>query len=128
MTISKQDQTKIQKELQAAIAEVCARHNLTAPTIDLRRATTGTFVRMMKTDIFTKDIAGQALQAFRAPAKAKIEDIAEQYGLCLVNRKGDRLVDYVPSRPKYPFVYESAGGTRWKAALIQVKDRFAKAA
>lgn len=128
MTISKQDQAKIQKELQAAIAEVCARHNLEAPTLDVRRATTGTFVRIMKVDIFTKDIAGQAMQAFRAPAKAPIEQIAEQYGLALVNRKGDRLVDYVPSRPKYPFVYESAGGTRWKAALVQVQQRFAKAA
>lgn len=126
MSVSKQDRAVIERDLQAAIAAVCAKHNLSAPKIDLRRATTGSFVRIMKVDLFSTDLAGKAVAAVRGVRN--IEDIAKEHGLCLVNRKGDRLVDYVPSRPKYPFVYESAGGTRWKAALVQVKDRFAKAA
>lgn len=43
------------------------------------------------------------------------------------NRKGDRLISYHPNRPKYPFVYQSAGGVRWKATVEQARVRFGAA-
>lgn len=41
-----------------------------------------------------------------------------------VNDKGDTLVSYHPNRPKYPFVYRSIRGARWKQTVEQAQRRF----
>jgi hypothetical protein len=40
--------------------------------------------------------------------------------------KGERLVDYKPSRYKYPFTYETVRGTRYKAGVTEIQRMFGK--
>lgn len=40
------------------------------------------------------------------------------------NAKGDTLISYHSNRPKYPFVFRSIRGARWKQTPEQAKRRF----
>ena len=56
---------------------------------------------------------------------ALLEMVAKKEGLKMTNSKGDRLVAFKSRSPKYPFVYESRDGKRYKTTTAQAKMLFA---
>jgi hypothetical protein len=47
-----------------------------------------------------------------------------EYGLKLVGQKGEQLVGYKSSRPKYPFSYKTVCGAQYKCTVDQAKAIF----
>jgi hypothetical protein len=61
----------------------------------------------------------------RLPRNASLQTAMNAFGITnATNAKGDQLISYHPNRPKYPFVYRSARGARWKQTPEQAKRRF----
>ncbi len=116
--------TQIQTDLVKAFAEVAAKYGLEQPSVDLRRDRAGTFVRLMKLDmnVKTSDIPVIKLKMGDTPLERALARIGVTK---LTNSKGERIVDYKPSRPKYPFVFQGPKGGRWKGSEAQIKARFA---
>lgn len=117
-------QSKIQADLVKAFAEVAAKYGLEQPSVDLRRDRAGTFVRLMKLDmnVKTNDTPVTKLKMGDTPLERALARIGVTK---MTNAKGDRIVDYKPNRPKYPFVFEGPKGGRWKATEASIKARFA---
>ena len=70
-------------------------------------------------------VPGGACRAVAALPQA-IETAMKAFGINRkVNAKGDTLVSYHKNRPKYPFVYVSIRGARWKQSAEQARKRFA---
>jgi hypothetical protein len=121
-------QNKIQADLVKAFAEVAAKYGLEQPSVDLRRDRAGTFVRLMKLDmnVKTNDIPVINLKTDSKVGGTPLERALARIGVTkMTNSKGERIVDYKPSRPKYPFVFEGPKGGRWKATEANIKARFA---
>ena len=120
--------TQIQADLVKAFAEVAAKYGLEQPSVDLRRDRAGTFVRLMKLDmnVKTSDIPVIKLKTDHKMGDTPLERALARIGVTkLTNSKGERIVDYKPSRPKYPFVFQGPKGGRWKATEASIKARFA---
>lgn len=124
---------KLQSEMQAAVNEVLVRNGVMikdhAP-LDLRRSRDNTFGRVMKFDLIPS--AGQVPLMNLKSAKPKLNKNAsldtamKAFGVKnKTNAKGDTLVSFHRNRPKYPFVYVSIRGARWKASADMAKRRFA---
>ena len=79
------------------------------------------------TPVVVEKAAVGRMPRFVGEVKRIVQDNMLVHGIaCNVNAKGDRIIDFVPTRPKYPYVYQSAGGTRWKQSIQQAKERFGR--
>jgi hypothetical protein len=59
------------------------------------------------------------------PRTTDLDAAMKAYGIpSKYNAQGDELTSYNPSRPKYPFSYTGRKGGRWKASIMQAKERF----
>ena len=65
------------------------------------------------------------VQGAKTRTDAMLEMIVKNEGLKMTNTRGDRLVAYKSRSPKYPFVYESRDGKRYKTTTAQAKMLFA---
>lgn len=54
----------------------------------------------------------------------QLETMASMLGLKMINKSGDRLVEFKSRSPKYPFVFERSG-KRYKCSETQAKMLFA---
>jgi hypothetical protein len=121
--IDRNTQMKIQLEVSQALRAIAEKYGLETPVVDLRRSTSGSFVRLMKLDMEVKSNT-PAVKA--ALGDSSLERALKQIGVSkIVNSKGERIVDFKPSRPKYPFVFVGPKGGRWKASAADIKARFA---
>ncbi len=121
----------VQAEIQAAVDAVLKKNGLRfkdAGAIDVRRARDGSFGRIMKFDLEPGTAVVITAATFGSGALKKnstLESAMEHYGIAnKTNAKGDMLMSYHHSRPKYPFVYRSARGAMWKQTAEQAKRRF----
>lgn len=126
MQITNFDRTnlkQLRKDMDAAIAAVAKQHG-----IDMQIGT----IRFSGDKATMKIEANTVVSVATTPTgetvtSSRMEKIAENFGIrSVTNSKGDRLIDYKASRPKYPFVYESTGGVRWKATVEQARLRFGR--
>lgn len=110
-------------DLQKAFNEVAAKHGVTAPKLDLRRARDGSFARLMKLDI---QAAGSKVTSLKVESQfMSLEAAMKRFGITnKKNAKGDTLDAFNPRSPVYCFTYTSARGTSWKATAEQAKKRF----
>ena len=121
----------VQTELQSAIEAVLKKNGLRfkdCGTVDLRRARDQSFGRIMKFDIepgraVTVTVGSTAKP--RLNKNASLDTAMKAFGITnKTNSKGDTLVSFHRNRPKYPFVYVSIRGARWKASADMAKRRF----
>lgn len=125
MQITNFDRTnlkQLRKDMDAAIAAVAKQHGIDMSIGTIR----------FSGDKATMKIEANTVVAIATASTGEVvtrmEKVAADFGIrSVTNAKGDRLVDYKASRPKYPFVYESAGGVRWKATVEQAIARFGRA-
>jgi hypothetical protein len=110
-------------DLQKAFNEVAAKHGVTAPKLDLRRARDGSFARLMKVDI---QAAGTKVTSLKVDSQFMgLEAAMKRFGITSTkNAKGDVLDAFNPRSPKFCFSYTSARGTQWKCTAEQAKKRF----
>jgi len=110
-------------DLQKAFDEIAAKHGVTAPKVDLRRARDGSFARLMKIDI---QAAGTKVTSLKVDSQFMSLDAAmKRFGITSKkNAKGDTLDAFNPKSPKYCFTYTSVRGTSWKCTPEQAKKRF----
>lgn len=132
MNIDRNKCTEIAADIRKALADVAAKHGLDAPSVDLRRSTSGSFVRLMKLDMSVKMPASNSSSKPMAPTgypegtdPALVRACARLGIKSLTNSKGDRLIAYKSSRPKYPFTYEGPRGGRWKTSEMEARIRWA---
>lgn len=125
--IDRDIQMKIQLEISQALRAIADKYGLEAPVVDLRRSTGGSFVRLMKLDMPVKaDVPAMKLKVKPFIGDTPLERALKAIGVTkTTNAKGERIVDYKPSRPKYPFVFQGPKGGRWKATEADIKARFA---
>lgn len=126
--IDRDIQMKIQLEISQALRAIADKYGLEAPVVDLRRATGGSFVRLMKLDMAVKsnDVPVIKLKTEYKMGDTPLERALLRIGVTkTINSKGEQIVDYKPSRPKYPFVFQGPKGGRWKATEADIKARFA---
>lgn len=123
---------EFRKDLDTAINEVLIKHGMIRTQADLRkyRGTDSRF-RLMAMDFQATSVNAQLVHDFQkqisiTPATdPALKAAMEKFGIAsTTNSKGDRLVAYVPSRKKYPFVYESVRGARWKQDVEMARARF----
>jgi hypothetical protein len=124
---------KVNAELTAAVNAVLIANGLRFKSdsgIDVRRARDGSFGRIMKFDIepgnriVSEFTISAATPNFRR--NTTLASAMKQVGITkTANSKGDTLTGFYPNRPKYPFVYTSIRGARWKASIEQAQKRFA---
>lgn len=119
-------------DLNNAINEVLIKHGMIHVQTDLRkyRGDTGRF-RMMAMDFQATSANAQLVHNFQkqisiTPSTDPVLKAAMQkFGIAsTTNSKGDELIAYVPSRKKYPFVYKSIRGARWKQDVEMARARF----
>ncbi len=121
--IDRNTQMKIQLEVSQALRVIAEKYGLETPVVDLRRSTSGSFVRLMKLDMEVKSNT-PAVKA--SLGDSSLERALKAIGVTkIVNSKGERIVDFKPNRPKYPFVFQGPKGGRWKASAADIKVRFA---
>ena len=131
--MTKIDNTKrqeIQHDLDEAIKAIAAKHGLDMNQVEIRRASDGSFIRLMKTDLYVKSVAtpmiGEGKNQPATSGNRSLDRGMAIYGITkTTNRNGETLVDYKPNRPKYPFVYEGPRGGRWKISGASAKLKFA---
>lgn len=119
-------------DLDNAINEVLIKHGMIRVQADVRkyRGDTGRF-RLMATDFQVTSVDAQLVHNFQkqisvTPSEDPVLKAAmERFGIAsTTNSKGDRLIAYKPSRPKYPFVYQGMRGGRWKDSVEGIRARF----
>ena len=134
---------QIQREIQAAMTEITKRHGLNPVQIDFRRCRDGSFGRVMKFDLEPLKASNPSNiipvvnhdpslnEMFNLSNLKKstgnastLQEAMMLYGLKPANSKGDRLISYNPKTPKNKFIYESAGGTKWRCSVDLAKRRF----
>ena len=119
---------KVQSEIDQALRAIAEKYGSEIEGfVDVRRSTDGNFIRIMKTDIRVKSVAVPAmvLKTAQIGGDSALERALKRIGVTkMTNAKGERIVDYKPNRPKYPFVFEGARGGRWKASEQDIKIRF----
>ncbi len=71
-------------------------------------------------------VVTQALNTIGTPGNTALQRAAKQFNLDTARRgpKGETLVDYVPSRYKYPMTYQTVRGTRYKCDIEAAKRMF----
>ena len=75
------------------------------------------------TDTVTIKVEGKLAGAVTKVDKT-FEAKVKEHGLKMVGAKGQQLVGYKASRPKYPFSYKTIRGTGYKATVAQAKAIF----
>jgi len=122
---------QIQNDVVAALAAVAEKYGLERPMVDVRRASNGTFVRLMKLDMHVKAPVITGVKVTELPVTATSGDATLMRALARIgvnsttNRKGETVLAYKPNRPKYPFVFQGPKGGRWKATEADIRARFA---
>lgn len=120
----------INAEMRAALKAVADKHGLDIDLGTLRFRDTSFTVKITGNVVDTESTS--AADSEPAPTRSIAIDLKNAMTVykirAEVNAKGDRLISYHPNRPKYPFVFESIRGARWKASVEQAQDRFGRAA
>lgn len=134
MRITPQQLAQATEIIQKAYNEVSALLGLEIVRPDIRRYRGDEGIRFMAQDMKPKDHGNFMLTPVSETAASNIPAVElpaalargmAMYGIRICkNAKGDQLVDFHPTRPKYPFTYQSAGGTRWKITPEQARARF----
>lgn len=123
-----------------AVQAIAQKHGVKVPTLDVRRSRDGSFVRIMKVDIYAagKNAFSPYEQTFKALGmndadiarsaagfSNDLDTMMARYGIASkTNRKGDTLTGFNPRALKYPFNYTSPNGTQWRITVEQAKKRF----
>lgn len=116
---------EIQKDLQEAIDKVMKKHGLGCEPIATRF--NSTTLRISKVDFHpaVEETATKKTTAAPAGVSATLAQGMKKYKLTrTTNMKGEKLVDYKASRPKYPFTFEGPRGGRWKLSALDAQVRF----
>lgn len=134
MTMDRNKARLIAAEIRAALAVIAEKHGLEAPQVDLRPARDGSFCRLMKLDMMEKSsfVSREVVPPVGASTAATITGAApalaralQAIGVArLTNSKGDEILEYKPSRPKYPFTYRGCKGGLWRASAADIQKRF----
>lgn len=124
-------------ELNAAFKAIAEKHGISAPALDVRRSRDGTFVRIMKVDVYasgknaftpyenTFKALGLNAEDISKASSTDLDSMMARYGIrAKTNRKGDVLTGFNPRAPKYPFNYTSPNGNPWRITVEQAKKRF----
>ena len=125
MQITNFDRTnlkQLRKDMDAAIAAVAKQHGIDMQIGTIRFSGDKATMKIEANTVVT------TASVSTGEVVTRMERVAADFGIrSVTNAKGDKLIDYKASRPKYPFVYESAGGVRWKATVEQAIARFGRA-
>lgn len=124
--IDRNAQLQIQLDIAKALRAVADKYGLEMDPIDVRRSTSGDFLRVMKLDMRVKAPVVKGAKSAPALGNTPLDAALKRLGITKkVNSKGQMIVDYKPSRPKYPFVVQGPKGGRWKYDEASVKLLFA---
>lgn len=129
MNIDRSKLSKIEADIVAALSQVAANHGLISPVIDLRRANTGTFCRLMRLDFVVANPAttepAPFIKSSTGVVSTQLAAAMKRLGITkTTNSKGETLVDFKSSRPKYPFTFTGPRGGRWKDSEARIAARF----
>jgi hypothetical protein len=122
----------LRRDLNAALAEVALKHGITLELGTMRfssdsvscRLTAGT---LLSTGTDSK-IVGQT-NTTPAPMTTALKQGMAIHGIAnTTNSKGDQLLDFKPSAPKYCFIYCGPKGGRWRATAEQMRLKFGSVA
>lgn len=122
-------QAAIAADIRKALSDVAEKWGLEKPVVDLRRSTSGSFVRLMKLDMAVVDPNAKAPVAeatgFGEGVSRELAQALARIGVTKVtNAKGERIVEYKPNRRSYPFVFQGPKGGRWKGSVEEIRARF----
>lgn len=112
----------LRQDINAALAEVSKKHGINIEFGTIRFSGNQARTKLtMETQGRAADVAVLKSVGLNLASACKMFNInADARG-----PKGERLVDYVPSRPKYPFTYETIRGTRYKCSQYDASRMFA---
>ncbi len=129
-TFDKTNLREIRNDINAALAEVAKKHGI---ELNLGTITFSAFEARCKLSMAqtTKVTSATTNPTFNtatasAPLPVALQRACTVHNLVATKRgpKGEKLVDYVASRYKYPFTYETVRGTRYKASIADAVRMF----
>jgi hypothetical protein len=111
---NKQNLRSLRDEMNAVLAKYGMEANLQFEVGNMRFSETEVEVKV-KAKIAGAKTLGDTL----------LQNRAASLGLKMSNARGERLIGYKPQNHKYPFIYETREGKRFKCDEMIAKARFA---